>query len=200
MPGGEQGQEEHRGRRAGDPDPGGDPRGELPERQFAPAGHHRVDGVLVREFLKPGEYASGKDEPADRVGRLSGRYEGAGCPESDREDDAEAAETEGACGRRSLPAEYQEHNGETGQHEGEAAQRPSQTGCGSLPHLTGSNSFAGTRPETVVPRPGAELTSTDPPSASTRSFMFCRPDPSGCVAGSNPSPSSSTLNLRRSEE
>jgi hypothetical protein len=37
----------------------------------------------------------------------------------------------------------------------------------------------GSRPVTVVPLPGADLTSRSPPSAASLSAMFRRPDPIG---------------------
>ena len=50
----------------------------------------------------------------------------------------------------------------------------------------------GIEPLTVVPRPAADAISSEPPSASSRSRMFVRPDP--CAAAtSNPTPSSRDL-------
>ena len=46
---------------------------------------------------------------------------------------------------------------------------------------------------TVLPRPGAESISRAPPKSSTRSRIPSRPKPSVLVAGSKPTPSSSTL-------
>jgi hypothetical protein len=45
----------------------------------------------------------------------------------------------------------------------------------------------------VVPWQGAERTSIWPPSAARRSAMFRRPDPSGVVRASYPTPSSDTM-------
>ena len=52
----------------------------------------------------------------------------------------------------------------------------------------------GNKRRTVVPTPGDERSSIDPPSAASRSAMFVSPDPRGIVAGSNPRPSSVTAN------
>src|SRR5437016_6290342 len=57
------------------------------------------------------------------------------------------------------------------------------------PALTGS------RPDTVVPRPGCDRTSRLPPSAARRSAMFWRPAPVGVRSGSKPFPSSLTSNV-----
>ena len=54
----------------------------------------------------------------------------------------------------------------------------------------------GMRPDTVVPSSGALRTSSVPPSAASRSAMFCSPIPYGGGVVSNPRPSSSTENAR----
>ena len=70
----------------------------------------------------------------------------------------------------------------------------------TIPTFTTSSSSrptSGITPLTVVPRPGADHTSSDPPSASTRSPASSRPSPRGIVAGSNPTPSSATHERHR---
>ena len=47
-------------------------------------------------------------------------------------------------------------------------------------------------PETTVPLPGAEVTCSEPPTASSRSCMPWMPVPGVCVCGSKPTPSSRT--------
>ena len=42
---------------------------------------------------------------------------------------------------------------------------------------------------------GAGVDLEDPPSAASRSVMFCSPDPAGTAAGSKPGPSSVTVNV-----
>ena len=49
---------------------------------------------------------------------------------------------------------------------------------------------------TVVPAPGADVTVSDPPIASSRSAMPRQPVPCAAVAGSNPAPSSVISNVR----
>ena len=52
-------------------------------------------------------------------------------------------------------------------------QPPGGGGC----HQAASSTRQGSRPETVVPAPGADRTSSEPPWACSRSAMPCRPVP-----------------------
>src|SRR4051794_29929667 len=63
---------------------------------------------------------------------------------------------------------------------------------------TGSKSVLGTRPATVVPSPGADRSSSSPPTASSRSLIPWSPVPYPVELGSNPMPSSETSNRRPS--
>ena len=84
-----------------------------------------------------------------------------------------------------------------GRVEGEAApeERAAERRA-AVPHAAASPAGSGTRPVTWVPRLGAELTSSDPPSATTRSTMLPSPEPGRHSVGSKPDPSSRTENMR----
>ena len=58
-----------------------------------------------------------------------------------------------------------------------------------------ASACAGTRPSTVVPRPGVERTSSMPPRAAMRSDIFCSPEPEPALRTSKPGPSSATANV-----
>ena len=58
-----------------------------------------------------------------------------------------------------------------------------------------SGTAVGTQPETVVPRPGAEITVSRPPAPAIRSARLTVPEPVGALAGSKPRPSSDTSKL-----
>src|SRR5204862_69042 len=67
-----------------------------------------------------------------------------------------------------------------------------------LPRPDAGHPPAGSRPLTVVPWPGSELTSSVPPCAASRSAMPCRPEPACGPPDGSPAPSSLTENSRPS--
>ena len=97
--------------------------------------------------------------------------------------------------RRCEAGDQEDDDADDVRHEEDPEQRTAET-HGEAALMPRSRAFAcnGTRPATIVPRLGADVMSSAPPSAATRSTMLPEPDPGRHSSGSKPDPSSRTEN------
>src|SRR5438309_9136488 len=96
--------------------------------------------------------------------------------------------------RRCQADEQPDHDTDDVRHEEGPEHRPAQ--ATAVAHAARPLARSGTRPVTSVPRLGAEVTASEPPSAATLSTMFPSPEPGRHCSGSKPDPSSRTEKTR----